>query len=288
MTDDLIGQITRLMPEFSKGQKLIAAYIMAHYDKAAFMTASRLGQTVGTSESTVVRFATELGFVGYPHLQKELQRIARNKLTSVQRIEVSNEIFGDQDILSTVLHSDIDKIRKTLESISNESFERAIEMLLGARRIYILGVRSSAALAVFLGFYLNLIFDNVRTVSVSSVSEMFEQMLHVSKGDVVVGISYPRYSRRTIKAMRYAASQNADVLAITDNEASPLAPISSVALFANSDMASFADSLVAPLSLINALIVAIGMKRKVGISETFDKLETIWNDNKVYDKPEDE
>lgn len=269
---------------FSKGQKLIANFIMDHYDKAAFMTAARLGEEVGVSESTVVRFAIELGYDGYPRLQKELREVIKSKLTSAQRLEVTSSHIDPDNILRSVLHADMTKLRITLEEADPDMFGQAVEAILVAKQIYILGVRSSAPLASFLGFYFNLIFENVRLVHTTSVSEMFEQIVNARAGDVVIGISFPRYSSRTTKAMQYAADQGATVIAITDNVASPLALCSTYSLFARSDMASFVDSLVAPLSLINALIVAIGMKRRDRIRATLEKLETVWEEYQVYEK----
>ena len=293
--NDLISKIQTELPGFSKGQKQIARYILEHYDKAAFMTASRLGVTVGVSESTVVRFATELGYDGYPHLQRALQEMIRNKLTSVQRMEVSSDRLGGRDVLRTVLHADTDMIRQTLDEIDRDAFQGAVDALTGrcrrahgAHRIYILGVRSSSALANFLGFYFNLLFDNVTLVHTNSVSEIFEQVLRVGPGDVLFGISFPRYSKRTLSAMQYARDRGAKVIALTDSQLSPLARVADHLLLARSDMASFVDSLVAPLSVINALIVAVGMSRRDEIEHTFNKLESIWEKYDVYEKPEDD
>ena len=286
--NDLITKIQSELPGFSKGQKQIARFILEHYDKAAFMTASRLGVTVGVSESTVVRFATELGYDGYPHLQRALQEMIRNKLTSVQRMEVAGDRMGGRDVLQTVLHADTDMIRVTLDEIDRDAFQGAVDALMGAKRIYILGVRSSSALASFLGFYFNLLFENVTLVHTNSVSEIFEQVLRVGPGDVLFGISFPRYSKRTLSAMKYARDRGARVIALTDSQLSPLARVADHVLLARSDMASFVDSLVAPLSVINALIVAVGMSRRDEIEHTFNKLERIWEKYKVYKKPEDD
>ena len=286
--NDLINKIQSDLPGFSKGQKQIARFILEHYDKAAFMTASRLGSTVGVSESTVVRFATELGYDGYPHLQRALQEMIRNKLTSVQRMEVSSDRMGGRDVLQTVLHADMDMIRQTLDEIDRDAFQGAVDALIGAKRIYILGVRSSSALSSFVGFYFNLLFENVRLVHTNSVSEIFEQVLRVGPGDVVFGVSFPRYSKRTLSAMQYARDRGARVIALTDSRLSPLARVADHLLLARSDMASFVDSLVAPLSVINALIVAVGMSRRDEIEQTFNKLESIWEEYDVYEKPEDE
>lgn len=286
--NDLITKIQSELPGFSKGQKQIARFILEHYDKAAFMTASRLGVTVGVSESTVVRFATELGYDGYPHLQRALQEMIRNKLTSVQRMEVAGDRMGGRDVLQTVLHADTDMIRVTLDEIDRDAFQGAVDALMGAKRIYILGVRSSSALASFLGFYFNLLFENVTLVHTNSVSEIFEQVLRVGLGDVLFGISFPRYSKRTLSAMKYARDRGARVIALTDSQLSPLARVADHVLLARSDMASFVDSLVAPLSVINALIVAVGMSRRDEIEQTFNKLERIWEEYDVYEKPEDD
>lgn len=288
MTRDILSAIQVRMPTFSKGQKLIARFILEAYDKAAFMTASKLGKTVNVSESTVVRFAAELGYDGYPSMQKALQEMIRNKLTSIQRIEVTNDRIGNQDILSMVMQSDIEKIRMTLEETNRDSFHQAVDAILVARRIYILGVRSAAALADFLGFYFNLIFDNIVVVHTTSASEIFEQLLRVGPEDVVVGISFPRYSSRTVKAMRFARDRGANVVALTDSESSPLAQIATETLLAKSDMASFVDSLVAPLSLINALIVAIGRRKNEDVEQTFSNLEQIWSEYGVYEQVEEE
>lgn len=284
--DNLIRLLKNRYDSLSKGQKLIATYITDHYDKAAFMTAAKLGEVVGVSESTVVRFALELGFDGYPKLQKELRELIKSKLTSVQRLEVSSNRIDKDNVLKNVLQSDMNKIKATLEEIDPVEFDKIVEKILNAERIYILGVRSSAPLASFLGFYFNLIFDNVRLVHTTSVSEMFEQIVNTGENDVIIGISFPRYSRRTTKAMDFVKKQGSAVIAITDNMESPIAKIASYSLLARSDMASFVDSLVAPLSVINALIVAIGLKRHQKIYDTLEKLEKIWDEYQVYEKDE--
>ena len=288
MTRDILSVIQNSMPTFFKGQRLIARFILESYDKAAFMTASKLGKTVNVSESTVVRFAAELGYDGYPSMQKALQEMIRNKLTSIQRIEVANDRIGNQDILSMVMQSDIEKIRMTLEETDRASFRQAVDAILSAHRIYILGVRSAAALADFLGFYFNLIFDNIVLVHTTSASEIFEQLLRVGPEDVVIGISFPRYSSRTVKAMRFAKDRGANVIALTDSEASPLAEAATETLLAKSDMASFVDSLVAPLSLVNALIVAVGRRRNEDVEQIFADLEQIWSEYGVYEQVEEE
>ena len=241
---------------------------------------------VEVSESTVVRFASELGYDGYPSMQKALQEMIRNKLTTIQRIEVSNDLMGDQDILSMVLQSDIDKLRMTMEETDRDEFNGTVDAIVAAKKIYIIGVRSSAALSSFLTFYFNLIFENVVQISANTVSEVFEQMLRVGPGDVVICISFPRYSSRTVKAMRFARDRGATVIALTDSAMSPLAGMAQHTLLAKSDMASFVDSLVAPLSLINALIVAVGRKKNEDLSRTFETLEKIWDEYDVYEKPD--
>ena len=288
MSKDILAVIQSNMGAFSKGQKLIANFILNSYDKAAFMTATRLGKTVNVSESTVVRFAAELGYDGYPAMQKALQEMIRNKLTAVQRIEVSNDRIGNHDILSMVLQSDIEKIRMTLEEADREAFGRTVDTILDAKRIYILGVRSASAIASFLGFYFNLIFENVTLVNTASASEIFEQLLRVKKGDVVIGVSFPRYSKRTVKAMEFAHDRGASVVAITDSDTSPLAAIADHALLAKSDMASFVDSLVAPLSMVNALIVAVSRRKNSDLAQIFGELERIWDEYDVYEKVEEE
>lgn len=284
MNQDILVLIQENMNTFSKGQKRIAAFILDSYDKAAFMTASRLGKKVGVSESTVVRFAAELGYDGYPDMQKSLQKMIRNRLTSVQRIEVTNDRIGDQDLVSMVLQSDMEKIRLTLEELDRDAFDHAVKAIVSAKRIYIIGVRSSAAIASFLGFYFNLIFDNVVNVTAGTASEMFEHLLRVGEDDVVIGVSFPRYSSRTVQAMSFARDRKATTVAITDSEASPLAPICKYTLKARSDMASFGDSLVAPLSLVNALLVAVSRAKNDDLANTFQTLERIWEDYGVYEK----
>ena len=287
MNSDILTLIQNGMVHFSKGQKLIANYIMNSYDKAAFMTASKLGKTVNVSESTVVRFAVELGYDGYPSMQKALQEMIRNKLTSVQRIEVANDRFGNQEILSMVLQSDIEKIRTTLEEVDKTAFQGAVDAILGAKNIYILGVRSSAAIATFLSFYFNLMFDNVHHIHTSSNAEMFEQKIGIDKDDVVIGISFPRYSSRTVKAMKFAYDRGATVIALTDSLAAPIARNATHTLIAMSDMVSLVDSLVAPLSVVNALIVACSYRKEEAISKTFANLEEIWDEYGVYEKVDD-
>lgn len=286
MSRDILSLIQAELPTFSKGQKRIAGFILENYDKAAFMTASKLGKTVNVSESTVVRFAAELGYEGYPAMQKALQTMIRNKLTTIQRIEVSNDRMDDHDILGSVVQSDIENLRLMQEEMSRADFSAAVDAIVNARRIYILGVRSSTTLSSFLAFYFNIIFEDVRHVQTTLASEMFEQMLRVKEDDVVIGISFPRYSTRTIRAMEFARDQGATVVAITDTELSPLADTATYKLLAKSEMASFVDSLVAPLSILNALIVAVGRKKQQEVSDIFEKLERIWDEYEVYEKVE--
>lgn len=284
MTADILSCIHNKMSGFSKGQKRIAAYILESYDKAAFQTAGTLGRTVNVSESTVVRFAAELGYDGYPAMQKALQEMVLNRLTAVQRIEVSSERLREQDILSTILQSDMDKLRVSLDSIDRTAFAGAVDALLSARRVYILGVRSSAALAEFFGYYLNYMFEDVRVVTGASESEMFEKIVHVVPQDAVVGISFPRYSTATSKALQYCASAGAQIIALTDGETAPIAQSADYLLTAKSDMVSLVDSLVAPMSLINALIVAVASRRRQEVTKTLDSLERVWDRYGVYEK----
>ena len=284
MEKDVLSLVESLMPTFSKGQKRIAQYLLESYEKAAFLTANRLASNVGVSESTVVRFAVELGFDGYPSMQKAMQEMVVNRLTSVQRIEVAHDRIGDQDVLSMVLHSDMEKLRKTGETVDRGEFQAAVDTLLHAKRIYILGVRSVAPLANFLGYYLNYMFDNVQIVTASGSSAMFEKIVGVEKGDAVVAFSFPRYSTSTAKGAQYCRSTGATVIGVTDSRLSPLGQNCDHVLVTKSDMVSLVDSLVAPLSVINALIVALAAKRQEALSETFDKLERIWEEYNVYEK----
>ena len=278
---DLMRLIQGKFIRLSKGQKLIAEYILKYYDKAAFMTAAKLGTSVGVSESTVVRFAIELGFSGYPKLQKSLQELIKNKLTTVQRLELRNDYFSDGDALKGVLKADMENIRATLEKINQNTFEDVVKNIFEAKRIYIVGLRSSTALADFLGFYLNIILQNVKIVSYG-ISDVFEQMISVGDGDLVIGIGFPRYAAKTIDALAFSQDRGAKVVALTDSLLSPLAAKADYTLIAQSNMASFVDSLVAPLSVINALIIAVGMREKENISDIFGNLEKIWQTYNVY------
>ena len=285
MSTDILSVLQSNVSTFSKGQRLIAKYILEYYDKAAFMTANKLGKTVGVSESTVVRFAVELGYDGYPKMQKALQEMVLNRLTSVQRIEVANDRIGDQDVVSLVLQSDIDKLRQTGETVSREDFSASVNAILGAKRVFIMGVRSAAPLANFLGYYLNYMFNNVHIITTSG-TEMFEKIVGVTSSDVVIAISFPRYSSSTVKGAQYCRSTGATVIGLTDTRLSPLGQNADHVLVAKSDMVSLVDSLVAPLSVINAMIVAIASKRERELTSTFNALERIWDQYNVYEKQE--
>ena len=278
---DLMRLIQVKFPRLSKGQKLIAEYILKNYDKAAFMTAAKLGISVGVSESTVVRFANELGFSGYPKLQKALQELIKNKLTTVQRLELSNDFASHGAALKGVLKADMENIRATLEKINPYTFEDVLNSIFEAKNIYIIGLRSSTALAEFLGFYLNIILQNVRIVSYG-ISDIFEQMINIGEGDLVIGIGFPRYATKTIDVLDFSKARGAKVVAITDSLLSPLAAKADSTLIAQSNMASFVDSLVAPLSVITALIIAVGMREKENIADIFANLENIWQEYNVY------
>lgn len=285
-TNELLNRINGKYSSMSKGQKLIATYITDNYDKAVFLTAAKMGETVGVSESTVVRFATCLGYKGYPEFQKALEEMVRNKLNSVQRMEVTYGRISQSEILQTVLQSDAEKIKSTLEKIDDAAFELAVGTILSAKHIYIVGIRSCAPLASFLAFYLNLMFQNVHLLTTNSSSELFEQMVRINKDDVIIGISFPRYSMRTLKALEFANNRSAKVITITDSVHSPMNLYSSCNLIADSDMASIVDSLVAPLSVINALIVALCMKKQKEVAKTLTALEDIWGEYQVYENDE--
>ena len=287
MQNNLPAILNEKLPDLSKGHKKIAEFILAHYDKAAFMTASRLGNIVGVSESTVVRFAAELGFEGYPEMQRALKEFTSNKLTAVQRMGVMNEQLAGEDVLTRVLNFDIEQIRKTLEETDRAEFYAAVDALVNADTIYVIGARSASVLARFIVFYFNIMFDNVKIIHTTSTSEMFEQILGISERDIMIGVSFPRYSKHTVKAFRFAHENGARVVAITDSKASPLDQYADHLLLAHSDMASFADSLVAPMSLINALISAVGMRKQEYVSKNFERLEEIWEKYGVYEKTDD-
>lgn len=284
MNADILTLMQRNAASFSKGQRILARYITDSYDKAAFMTASRLGKTVGVSESTVVRFAVELGFNGYPEMQKALQDMVLNRLTSVQRIEVTSDRIGNQDVVTSVLQSDADKLRQTAEILDRDEFRSAVQSILQAKRIFVLGARSAAPLASFLGYYLQFMFSNVHLVTVSGCSEMFEKVIDINEHDVVVAFSFPRYSAATAKGAQYCRSVGAKVIGVTDSRLSPLGENSDYVLQAKSDMVSLVDSIVAPLSVVNALLVALASGREHSLAKTFDTLEQVWEEYSVYEK----
>ena len=285
-TNELILRIEEKYPKMSKGQRRLADYVCKNYDKAVFLTAAKLGETVGVSESTVVRFAIQLGYKGYPGFQKALEELVRNKLNSIQRMEVTYGRISQSEILETVLNSDIEKIKQTLSVIDHKAFDLAIDTILGAKRIYVIGIRSCAPLASFLGFYLNLICENVMTVATNSSSEIFEQLIRINEKDVIIGISFPRYSMRALKALEFASNRKAKVITLTDSIHSPMNLYSSCNLIARSDMASIVDSLVAPLSVVNALVVALCMKKQDDVITRLETLEQIWDEYQVYSKDE--
>ena len=287
MNNDILSVLQERATTFSKGQRAIARYITESYDKAAFMTASKLGRTVGVSESTVVRFAVELGYDGYPTMQKAMQEMVLNRLTSVQRIEVANDRIGDQDILSLVLQSDMEQLRKTVSSVDRKDFSAAVNAILDASRIYVLGVRSASALASFLGYYLNLMFEDVHTITASGTGQVLEKLISAGPDDVVIAFSYPRYSTSTVTGASFCHSKGAKIVAMTDSRTSPLGQTSDFVLQTKSDMASLVDSLVAPLSVVNALVVALAARREEKLAKTFSRLEEIWEKYQVYEKQDD-
>lgn len=284
MKDDFLSVFEEKESTFSKGQKRISAYIKEAYDKAAFMTASKLGAAVGVSESTVVRFAVELGFDGYPEMQKAMQEMVMNRLTAVQRIEVANNRIGSQDVLSKVLQADAEKLRQTSETINREHFQAAVEVILKARRIYVLGVRSAAALANFAGYYMNHMFDNVHVMTTSGAGELFENLVGIHSDDVVLAFSFPRYSTAVAKVAQYCRSIGATVIGITNTALSPLGQSSDYVLTAKSDMVSLVDSLVAPLSVVNALLVALTAAREQTVQSRLETLESVWEEYNIYEK----
>ncbi len=279
---DLIKNIQNNFNSLSKGQKLIAEFIINNYDKAAFMTAATLGQNVNVSESTVVRFANTLGYEGYRELQKELHELIKNKLTTVQRLTMVNEYSNKENALKKVMEKDMENIDKTINETGYSAFQDAIDLILNAENVYILGLRSSSFLAGYLGFYLNFLIKNVKVIS-SGPNDVFEQLLKSDSKDLIIGISYPRYSRRTLESLDFCKEKGCKIISITDSLISPAAKYSDISLIASSDMLSFVDSLVAPMSLINALIVSIGMEKKNDITSSFEDLENIWKKYNVYD-----
>ncbi len=279
-TKDLSQRINDGYSDMSKGQKRIADFILKNYDKAAYMTALRLGDSVGVSESTVVRFAMDLGYPGYPQLQKALQDLVRNRLTTLQRMEMTSDMSRSM-VLRTVLRADMSNLRQTIDSVNAEEFEQVVDEVYNARRVYILGARSSAPLAQFMGYYLNFLLDNVVVVT-SGINDIMEQLVHIEENDVLIGISFPRYSKRTIEGVRFAKDKGARIVAITDSGASPLNEYADHVLVAHSNIASFVDSLVAPFSIVNAFVVSIGLRKRNEASENFMELERIWDEYNVY------
>lgn len=286
MDKDILTVIAKENSGFSKGQRLISRFILDNYDKAAFMTAGKLGKAVGVSESTVVRFASELGYEGYPEMRRAIQEMIRSRLTSVQRIEAAKDLKNSRDLLKSVMTDDIDKLQATLQGIDQEQFDLAVSAIVGAKKIYISAMRTSKILADFFGFYLSLMMDNVRVVEEDGASEIYEQLIRVDKGDVFIGFTFPRYSSRAVKPMKYAKEHGATAIGITDSASSPFCGEADICLFAKSEMVSFVDSLVAPMSLVNALIIAIGASRRDELSGTFRRLESVWSEFAVYEKIE--
>lgn len=285
-TTDLISKINEKYGRMSKGQKLLANYIIDNYDKAVFLTAAKLGEMLGVSESTVVRFASFIGYKGYPEFQQALEALVRAKLNASDRIEITSGGIEQNGVLRTVLSSDALKIKNTMETIDEAAFENAVDSILNARRIYVVGIRTCAPLASFLSFYLNMIFDNVVNLQTSSTSELFEQMIHINEKDCIIGISFPRYSMRTLKALEFANNRRADVITITDSIHSPMNLYSSCNLIAESDMHAAVDSLVAPLSVINALLVALCNKKQAQVAKNLEMIEEVWNNYQFYENDE--
>ncbi|SHJ47969.1 MurR/RpiR family transcriptional regulator [Paramaledivibacter caminithermalis] len=277
---DLLNRIKERYNKLSKGQKLIADYIMNNYDKVAFMTASKLGEKVGVSESTVVRFANALDYKGYPNLQKELQELIKTKLTTVQRLELSSE-YSEEEFIRKVMQADVDNIMKTIDELDIDSFNCAVDMILKAEKVYILGLRSSIVIVHYLAFYLNIILEHVHVVPWGS-NDVFDQLIKINENDVLIGISYPRYSKKTLEAVKFAKEKGASIIGITDSYIAPISDIADMTLTTKSTMTSFVDSLVAPVSLMNALIITLGMKEKDKITKTLKDLENTWEKYDIY------
>lgn len=288
MAKNILHTIEQNMSGFSKGQKRIGHYILENYDKAAFMTASKLGKLVGVSESTVVRFAAELGYDGYPNMQRALQEMIRSRLTSTQRIQAAGDLFTGQNVLTAVVQSDIEKLRLMASRADRNEFEKVVDKIMSAKHIYILGVRSSSFVAGYLNFYLHLLFENVTLVQTNAAGEIFEQLFRIGPDDVMIAVSFPRYSQITVNTVKFARDRGAGIIAITDNELSPVSQMADAALLAPCEMLSFVDSMVAPLSLVNALLIAVGARMGTDASKTFAELEDIWNAYGVFGKMDDE
>lgn len=279
---DILSRISERYAKMSKSHKVIANYVSEHYDQAVFMTAAKLGETLGISESTVVRFAMSIGYEGYPQLQKALEDCVKGKLSSVQRMDAKYGKSSQSEILTSVMNADMEKLQHTIDNLDAAAFESAVTTILEAENVYVMGLRSNEPLAGFLQFYLNMIRGNVILLNTTSVSETFEQMIHINARDCFIGISFPRYSMRTLKAMEFANDRNAKVIALTDSIHSPMNLYSSCNLLARSDMVSIVDSLVAPLSVINALVVAMCLKRPQEVKRNLEMLEETWNNYQVY------
>lgn len=284
---DVLELIEASYKTFSKGQRYIASYICNNYDKAVDMTAAKLGGIVGVSESTVVRFATELGFKGYPQFQKALEELVKKKLSSVQRISLTYDRLSEtEDLVKTVIRNDVQNLKRTAEMIDRSAFEQAVDLIGNARRIYVIGGRSCGSLASFFSFYLNYIFDDVRLIRSDSVTESIEEIYRISEQDVIIAISFPRYSMKTIQTMTFARKRKAKIIAITDGDQSPLVEYADCSIYARSDMVSFVDSLVAPLSVVNALLAALSMRYKDSVIDTMASMESIWNELNEYEGTE--
>lgn len=284
---EILELIEQNVSSMSKGHRAIGNYIVENYDKAAYMTASKLGQITGVSESTVVRFTTELGFAGYPAFQQALKEQLKSKLTSVQRLDFTERFEDDGEAIRDVMRNDIDNMKDTLANLQEGEFRNAVDSLLNAKKIYIMGIRASAPLSEFMNFYMTLLFDDVVLIKSTCTNELFEQIMPITSEDVMIGISFPRYSARTINSMAYAKKKGAKIIAITDNDGTAMTEYADIKLLAKSSMASFVDSLAAPLSLINALLVTLGMHRKEHIKSSFEDLETLWSQYRVYETGRD-
>jgi DNA-binding MurR/RpiR family transcriptional regulator len=283
MSNDLISIIKSNFHKFSKGQKLIAQFIIDHYDKAAFMTAAKIGETVDISESTVVRFATTLGYSGFPELQKALQVLIKNKLTTVQRIGLNDDVVNDKVKLhKKILKNEMNNMRYLFEHFDIEALDKATELILNANRVFVLGLRTSSTLSNYLGFYLDVILDDVKVLNNSGVNSLYEEIIRIKENDLLIVISYPRYSKTTIEAARFVKEHKAKLVAITDTEESPVYSLADASLLAKSNIVSFVDSLVVPLTMINNLIINISLREKEDIVEYYNTLEKLWDNNSIY------
>ncbi|MFZ7120443.1 MAG: MurR/RpiR family transcriptional regulator [Eubacteriaceae bacterium] len=282
---DIIQKLKNDYVNLSKSHKLIADYLLLNYEKAAFMTASRLGEMTGVSEATVVRFANNLGFDGYPKFKRALQNIIKTKLTTIQRIDMSQKKLNNRCLIKNILNSDIDNIRYTLEEFNEINFERVVDLVVNANNIYIVGFRTTTILTEYLGYYLNLILDNVKVIN-NGVGDIYEQTIRAKEGDLVIGVSFPRYSAKTYETIEYLKEKGLNIVAITDNEMSPITKLCEYYLIAKSNIISFVDTLVAPLSLLNALIIAVGLRNEDKTKKIFNELEKVWAEHYIYAKEE--